>query len=437
MKKQKVLKVLGAAALVGLTTLTMTSCSLTDWIDGIIHPTEKPETPTPTPSGNDNVNNSSGGVIVDGKEIDSTQTINYIPQTIKFSNVANQSTDKSMLGAQVTINAKVLPEEASNKDLNWSMKFDQEQTNNELNQTPDDCLKLVPNDGAQNSITLTLNKLFFGDIILTVSSSSNPNIKKSIKISHLPLPMTTYFYTYEKNSNESNFYESHAKQSYSLADDGYLHSTFTIDDSVLPTWYLDFHSERKTSFYINFDAWYGNVDNDNFYYNQTKIMFTNDFISWAKNKGLITDDNSDIDITMDPWEASFKKEWIYGEDAKREFETTELEIGENSIDTPYFELFTNTESGNYLFGGVTSSTQRMTKKMMGYISEFIEEEPAKKVFYYNIDIYTCINPNANRKFYKKCGVLDIYLNGGSFDKSLQVSDIEIDTSDITIGKTSK
>ena len=172
MKKQKVLKVLGAAALVGLTSLTMTSCSLTDWIGGIIHPTEKPETPTP----DEDNKQDSGNVIVDGKELGKDETVDHMPQAIAFRRASNDVSAQSAQGATVTFNATVTPDNATNKSITWSLAWNGSDSGN-----VNDYVSLnITNE--THTVTVTCNKVFNTQIKLTGKTSGGQTATATIDI---------------------------------------------------------------------------------------------------------------------------------------------------------------------------------------------------------------------------------------------------------------
>lgn len=172
MKKQKVLKVLGAAALVGLTTLTMTSCSLTDWIGGIIHPTEKPETPTP----DEDNKQDSGNVIVDGKELGKDETVDHMPQAIAFRRASNDVSAQSAQGATVTFNATVTPDNATDKSITWSLAWNGSDSGN-----VNDYVSLnITNE--THTVTVTCNKVFNTQIRLTGKTSGGQTATATIDI---------------------------------------------------------------------------------------------------------------------------------------------------------------------------------------------------------------------------------------------------------------
>ena len=172
MKKQKVLKVLGAAALVGLTTLTMTSCSLTDWIGGIIHPTEKPETPTP----DEDNKQDSGNVIVDGKELGKDETVDHMPQAIAFRRASNDVSAQSAQGATVTFNATVEPDYAVDKNVTWSLAWNGSNSGN-----VNDYVSLnITNE--THTVTVTCKKVFNTQINLTAKTSGGQTATATLDV---------------------------------------------------------------------------------------------------------------------------------------------------------------------------------------------------------------------------------------------------------------
>lgn len=172
MQKQKVLKVLGAAALVGLTSLTMTSCSLTDWIGGIIHPTEKPETPTP----DEDNKQDSGNVIVDGKELGKDETVDHMPQAIAFRRASNDVSAQSAQGATVTFNATVKPDYAVDKNVTWSLAW-----NGSNSENVNDYVSLnITNE--THTVTVTCKKVFNTQIRLIGKTSGGQTASATLDV---------------------------------------------------------------------------------------------------------------------------------------------------------------------------------------------------------------------------------------------------------------
>ena len=211
MKKQKVLKVLGAAALVGLTTLTMTSCSLTDWIGGIIHPTEKPETPTP----DEDNKQDSGNVIVDGKELGKDETVDHMPQAIAFRRASNDVSAQSAQGATVTFNATVEPDYAVDKNVTWSLAWNGSNSGN-----VNDYVSLnITNE--THTVTVTCKKVFNTQINLTAKTSGGQTATATLDV----LKEVSKLYASASYYNSDDSMPDHIRDSFDLSQN------FNISDS--------------------------------------------------------------------------------------------------------------------------------------------------------------------------------------------------------------
>ncbi len=104
MKKQKVLEVLGVSTLIGVSALSLTSCknpfdTFKDWIHG----SDAPEVPK-----------DDAGVTVDGKDVKEGASV-PLPKNAIFKRASNQNA--------LSVTATVLPENASQKELSWSLTW--------------------------------------------------------------------------------------------------------------------------------------------------------------------------------------------------------------------------------------------------------------------------------------------------------------------------
>lgn len=104
MKKQKVLKVLGVSTLIGVSALSLTSCKnpfdkFKDWIHG----SDTPEVPK-----------DDTGVTVDGNDVKEGTSV-PLPKNAIFKRASNQNA--------LSVIATVLPENATQKELSWSLAW--------------------------------------------------------------------------------------------------------------------------------------------------------------------------------------------------------------------------------------------------------------------------------------------------------------------------
>ena len=104
MKKQKVLKVLGVSTLIGVSALSLTSCknpfdTFKDWIHG----SDTPEVPK-----------DDTGVTVDGNDVKEGTSV-PLPKNAIFKRASNQNA--------LSVIATVLPENATQKELSWSLTW--------------------------------------------------------------------------------------------------------------------------------------------------------------------------------------------------------------------------------------------------------------------------------------------------------------------------
>ncbi len=89
--------------------------NIKNWFDNIINPTP----PTPTPGENEDVNNTSGGVYVDGVEAGKNDGVHEMPKQITFTRYAKQATSNNTL----TVTCTVLPDDTVNKKLTWTLQW--------------------------------------------------------------------------------------------------------------------------------------------------------------------------------------------------------------------------------------------------------------------------------------------------------------------------
>lgn len=103
--KKNIFKILSAAALVGVTTLSLTSCKFVDTIKGWFD--DDPVTTTETPTTSDNVT-------VDGTDVEQGTSV-PLPKQAIFKKASHRTA--------LTVKATVLPEDATQKTLTWSLAW--------------------------------------------------------------------------------------------------------------------------------------------------------------------------------------------------------------------------------------------------------------------------------------------------------------------------
>lgn len=103
--KKNIFKFLSAAALVGVTTLSLTSCKFVDTIKGWFD--DDPVTTTETPTTSDNVT-------VDGTDVEQGTSV-PLPKQAIFKKASHRTA--------LTVKATVLPEDATQKTLTWSLAW--------------------------------------------------------------------------------------------------------------------------------------------------------------------------------------------------------------------------------------------------------------------------------------------------------------------------
>lgn len=206
-KKKGILKTLAVGVIgAGIGTAYHFKDNIKNWFDNIVNPEPTP-TPTPTPGTNEDVNHSSGGVYVDGKEIGKNDVVSYIPKTIKFTNVSNRTSDNAIVGSSVTINASVLPENATNKNITWSLGWDEESFSNPVKYEYDyskinEYISIKSNDSYNNSITITLNHVIYDHAILTGKTADGVTCTIDITMVAIPAKLSIALFQGEKFDEE-------------------------------------------------------------------------------------------------------------------------------------------------------------------------------------------------------------------------------------------
>lgn len=149
MKNKKILKVLGATALIGVTTLSLASCSVTDTIKGWFENDPTEVAPTPDTS-----------IDVDGGSVDEGTKLDYLPEQAIFKS-ANRAV------TALTVSASLTPSNATNQTLTWSLAW---KTTSNLEVSD---YVTITSSGDTHSCSITVKQGFNIPILLTVKSSNN------------------------------------------------------------------------------------------------------------------------------------------------------------------------------------------------------------------------------------------------------------------------
>lgn len=147
--------------------------NIKNWFDNIVNPEP---TPTPTPGTNDDVNQSSGGVYVDGVKAGDNDVAYAMPKQITFTRYAKQATSDNTL----TVTCNVLPTYAVNKKLAWSLVW-QDGGNHG---TVTDFVKMTVSSDT-HSVTIQALKAFTYKIKLVVKTTDGSNLSKDCILDYL------------------------------------------------------------------------------------------------------------------------------------------------------------------------------------------------------------------------------------------------------------
>lgn len=232
MKNKKILKVLGATALLGATTLSLASCSVTDTIKGWFN--DDPTEVTPTPDISE--------PIVDGEEIANGELLESMPSKICFTNASSRVST----GNTVTFKATIEPSYATDKTISWSLAW-----NGSSSENVNDYISMT-NTG--DTVTLQCLKGFNTQILLTAKTSKG--LKATATLDSLRKPNKLYFATAGQEDEQNiNMYYSQSR-AINLMDNQDYYSSDDSDGSEAFTDYLNF----------GYKQWYLNSDDSYTYY---------------------------------------------------------------------------------------------------------------------------------------------------------------------------
>ena len=146
--------------------------NIKNWFDNIINPTP----PTPTPGENEDVNNTSGGVYVDGVEAGKNDGVHEMPKQITFTRYAKQATSNNTL----TVTCTVLPDDTVNKKLTWTLQW----ADGGNHGTVTDYVKMTVN-GDTSQCTIQSLKEWTYKIKLVVKTTDGSNLSKECTLDYL------------------------------------------------------------------------------------------------------------------------------------------------------------------------------------------------------------------------------------------------------------
>lgn len=147
--------------------------NIKNWFDNITKPTP---TPTPTPGDNEDVNNTSGGVYVDGVEAGKNDGVHEMPKQITFTRYAKQATSNNTL----TVTCTVLPDDTVNKKLTWTLQW----ADGGNHGTVTDYVKMTVN-GDTSQCTIQSLKEWTYKIKLVVKTTDGSNLSKECTLDYL------------------------------------------------------------------------------------------------------------------------------------------------------------------------------------------------------------------------------------------------------------
>lgn len=177
-KKKGILKTLAVGVLAvgvigaGIGTAYHFRDNIKKWFDNIINPTP----PTPTPGENEDVNNTSGGVYVDGVEAGKNDGVHEMPKQITFTRYAKQATSNNTL----TVTCTVLPDDTVNKKLTWTLQW----ADGGNHGTVTDYVKMTVN-GDTSQCTIQSLKAWTNKIKLVVKTTDGSNLSKECTLDYL------------------------------------------------------------------------------------------------------------------------------------------------------------------------------------------------------------------------------------------------------------
>ena len=114
-----------------------------------------------------------------------TEDVEIMPTSMSFS--ANKMSGGG-IGSYQRIQATVLPEDATNKNVVWSVAFENSQSAWATGKTASDYVSVVPDDDDNCIATVTCLQPFGEKIIVTATSESNSSVKQNCTIDYLRKP---------------------------------------------------------------------------------------------------------------------------------------------------------------------------------------------------------------------------------------------------------
>lgn len=434
--------------------------NIKNWFDNIINPTP---TPTPTPGENEDVNNASSGLFVDGNYIEN-ESINFIPETVMFTtsgNVANVS-NVNMIGYQLHLNCSVEPSYATNKKLNWSFAL---VDGTDASVDPYNYYILDVSDNGYD-VTVTCKEICEDTFILRCQSADG-NFTKDIKLYCAPTMFELEYeifgnvlqrnidsclcsdvdYSSVKNGLPYNEYagfhltpiegelngENNCKYGayydfvsfFDKDDDIYQeNSNYCVDYLVYQ--YNFYHAVDDTRLYfspnMSFSNYLSEIDSRYTVTNHYIFDFTDGFKIWAKS-------NNYLDFINQHFSA-FSSIWSHEVDNKFDFDDYFKEG--NPTDSNYFEYCLNLNLTDGLLLQNEALSAENYYKAIRIFNEYLKIDDASDDRHGLYDIYIegGFVDSRNNQIYLTSS-FDLYFNAVFVDKAL-VSDVKITNSSDSI-----
>lgn len=164
--KKNFLKTLGACALVGMTSLSLASCSFSDVKDKIKDFFD----------GNNGVEDTiTDGVITDEGVVDEGSTV-AMPSSLIFGKKNAQASSPTQ---SLTVSCTVLPSYAVNQKLNWTLSWSSQNS-----ASVSDYVTITPSADT-HSCTVVVKKAFTTQILLKVKTTDGSDLSKTCTIDYL------------------------------------------------------------------------------------------------------------------------------------------------------------------------------------------------------------------------------------------------------------
>ena len=225
--KKKLLASILALSILATTGVTVASC---------VAFKDKPTSEsTQTQSPDDQVTDENGNAL--------TETVNAMPTRMTFRNEKMLSSEKEYEG--VTIQATVKPDNATNKNVSWSVSFLNANSAWAKGKNVNDYVTVTPQSEGSNIATVECLQPFGEQIKITVTSLSNPNAKAESRVDFAKRIVSVPFEVACSEENYSLRYLDFSMDALSLNvgmtwdlwidEPACVYSDYTINDSFATT----------------------------------------------------------------------------------------------------------------------------------------------------------------------------------------------------------